>query len=346
VLASFAAADDACEAQTDGLPKDLSAMRVRMPGKSFKGALPPLTDRQATWRDALRRDVLQLAGGIGERNLGKPQKYTMAAQFIEKSLTQAGHNVQLQQFTVRGQPCVNIAAELSGNRRADQIVVVGAHYDSAPGTAGANDNGSGVAGLLALARRFAKTKPDRTLRFVFFANEEPPYFQTDNMGSLVYARRCRAQKEDIVGMLSLETIGYYSDAKNSQHYPAPFNLFYPSTGNFVAFVGNVKSRALVETCVGSFRRHAEFPSEGGAIPGIVQGVGWSDHWSFWKAGYSALMVTDTAPFRYPHYHLPSDTPEKIDYDRLARVIDGLASVVEELISIENREPDTTKLKKR
>jgi Zn-dependent M28 family amino/carboxypeptidase len=131
-------------------------------------------------------------------------------------------------------------------------------------------------------------------------------------------------------MLSLETIGYYSDAPNSQQYPPPFNLYYPSTGNFIGFVGNEESSRLVEQVVRAFRQHAKFPSEGSAAPSDVPGVGWSDHWSFWQAGYPALMVTDTAPFRYPHYHLSSDTPDKLDYDRMARVVDGLQAVIGDL----------------
>ena len=183
-----------------------------------------------------------------------------------------------------------------------------------------------------LARAFAGRTPTRTLRLVFFVNEEPPHFQTEHMGSWVYAKQCRKRNENVVAMLSLETIGYYSDDKGTQKYPRPLSLFYPSRGNFIAFVGNVSSRRLVRQVVGSFRRHARFPSEGGAIPGFVPGVGWSDHWSFWQEGYEAVMVTDTAPFRYPHYHLPSDGPDKLDYERTALLVSGLERVVEDLVN--------------
>ena len=151
------------------------------------------------------------------------------------------------------------------------------------------------------------------------------------MGSLVYALACRQRRENVVAMISLETIGYFDDAKGSQSYPPPFSLFYPSTGNFIAFVGNYSSRRLVRRSVASFRRHTEFPSEGAALPSFIPGVGWSDQWAFWQAGYPALMVTDTAPFRYPDYHRPSDTPDKIDHERMARVVDGLEAVVRELV---------------
>jgi Zn-dependent M28 family amino/carboxypeptidase len=208
--------------------------------------------------------------------------------------------------------------------------VIGAHYDSVAGTAGANDNASGVAALLELGRLLKKTKPERTVRLVAFVNEEPPWFQTEEMGSLVYARRAKKRGERIVAMLALETIGCYSDLPKSQHYPAPFNMFYPDTGNFIAFVGNLRSRSLLRRAIGTFRATTPFPSEGVAAPESISGIGWSDHWSFWQEGYPALMVTDTAPFRYLHYHESEDTPEKLDYERMARVVTGLGRVAMEL----------------
>ena len=308
---------------------------IRMPGQSYRGPLPPLSDEEEALAVYLREQVETLAAEIGERNVIRPEKLEEAARFIEASLEEAGHEVRRQSYDVehpRDGPvtCFNLEAEIPGGRRAEEVVVVGAHYDSVLGCAGANDNASGVAALLALARRLTGKKASRTLRLVAFVNEEPPYFQTSLMGSRVYTRECRRRGDNVVAMLSLETIGYYSDAEGSQSYPFPFSLFYPSTGNFIAFVGNVASRALVKEAVGSFRRHARFPSEGGAVPGSVPGVGWSDHWAFWKEGYSALMVTDTAPFRYAHYHAAADTPDKLDYERMARVVAGLEMVILEL----------------
>ena len=184
-----------------------------------------------------------------------------------------------------------------------------------------------MAAVLVLARKFARRKSERTLRFVAFVNEEPPYFQTENMGSWVYAKRCRQRAEKIASMLSLETIGCYSDIPGSQQYPKPFNLLYPSTGNFIGFVGNVASAELVQQVVGTFRRAEPFPSEGAALPEAVSGAGFSDHWSFWQEGYPGVMVTDTAMFRYPHYHGPGDTIDKIDFERMARVVRGLEKVI-------------------
>ena len=301
-----------------------------MPGHSHRGPLPPLTERQESLRDALRRDVEYLAGAIGERNVWTYPKLAGAADFIEASFRQAGCEPARQTYDAAGQSCHNLEVEIGGGRGPGPIFVVGAHYDSVPGSPGANDNGSGVAAVLALAALLVAQETAATLRLVAFVNEEPPFFQTDQMGSLVYARRCKERQENVAGMLSLETIGYYSDAEGSQHYPIPVGWMYPSRGDFIGFVANVSSWRLVRRVIGSFRRHAKFPSEGAVVPARIPGVGWSDHWSFWKQGYPALMVTDTAPFRYPYYHTSDDTPEKIDYDRLARVVDALAHVLVEL----------------
>ena len=174
-------------------------------------------------------------------------------------------------------------------------------------------------------------KPSRTIRFVFFVNEEPPFFQTQFMGSRVYAKRCRERDENIVGMISLETIGYYSDEDESQMYPfGGLRWVYGKRGDFIAFVGNLKSRGFVQRTIAHFREVSQFPSEGAALPAFLQGVGWSDHWSFWQEGYPALMVTDTAPFRYPHYHRATDTPDKLDYEKMARVVAGLEEAVRRL----------------
>ena len=304
---------------------------LRMPGRSHAGALPPLTRSEAQLRDRLERHVRVLADEIGERHLGRRPALEQAARYIETCLRDLGYEVTRQDYDAGGQTARNLEAELRGRARPSEIIIAGAHYDSVPGCPAANDNGSAVAALIELARSFAGRSQARTLRFVAFANEEPPYFQTELMGSRVYARRCRARAEDVRGMISLETIGCYSDEPGSQHYPFPLGLLYPDRGNFIAFVGNCASRGLVRRAIGSFRRHTPFPSEGIAAPAILPGIGWSDHWSFWREGYRALMVTDTAPFRYAHYHTPQDTPEKLDYDRTARVVAGMARVFEDLV---------------
>jgi hypothetical protein len=173
--------------------------------------------------------------------------------------------------------------------------------------------------------------PRRTrLLLAFFVNEEPPYFQTDDMGSVRYAQMLAARKEPVSAMISLETIGYFSDAPGSQQYPQPFGTLFSDRGNFVAFVGMPGSRSLVAGVIKSFRTHTDFPSIGGVAPSFIPGISWSDHGSFAEYGFQAMMITDTAFFRYPHYHMPTDTPDRLDYERLARVTTGVERVVREM----------------
>ena len=327
-----------CSGMNDGLADEVKKKRqvlLTMPGEAHKGPLSPLTEGEKALAKALKADVETLATGIGERNVSRfHYDELMAAQkFLEKSLADAGYKVERQTYKVRGVEVANLIVEIAGGSKKDEIVVIGGHYDSVSGCPGANDNGTGAAGTLALARAFAKKRPARTLRFVLFVNEEPPWFQTEEMGSLVYAKRCKQRKENIAGMLSLETIGYYSDKEESQKFPPLFDLVYPHTGNFIAVIGNVESGPLAQQVVGKFRETTKFPAHGCAVPENIPGVGWSDQWSFWQMGYPGLMVTDTAPFRYPHYHQPEDTPDKIDFERTARVVAGLERVVADLAGV-------------
>jgi len=301
---------------------------VRMPGKnSSKPA--PLSPDEVALRDELRADVQKLAGEIGERNMWHYPQLNAAADFIESSFSGAGLNPRRDSYELHGQACHNIEAEIPGAH--PEILLIGAHYDSVFGSPGANDNGTGVAAMLALARRFAGKTAQHTLRFVAFVNEEPPYFLSDEMGSFLYAGRCKKRGDQISAMISLETIGYFSDAPHSQTYPSPgLGIFYPKVGNFIGFVSNLPSRTLLHRVVALFRKHAKIPSEGAALPGFIPGVSWSDQWSFWRYGYPGIMVTDTAPFRYPYYHSSSDTPDKLDYDRFTLVVSGIEKVIEGL----------------
>jgi hypothetical protein len=292
-----------------------------MPGRSASAALDPLLVEDHDLAARMRAHVIAIASA--EHNMQEPEAYEIAALYGELQLVKAGFAVRRQSFDVKGTAVRNLDVEIRGSNPAAGIVVVGAHYDSVEGAPGANDNGSGVAATLELARLLADWKPVHTWRFVLFANEEPPYFHTQSMGSAVYARKCKADGERIVAMFSLETLGYYSDKPGSQRYPFPFKYVYPDRGNFVAFVANLDGRDLVRETVAAFRKSARFPSEGVAAPGILPGIDWSDHWAFEREGWPALMITDTAPFRYPHYHTANDTPEKVDYERLARVVRGL-----------------------
>ena len=302
---------------------------IKMPGKNISNTAE-LSPAEIILREELRADVQKLAGEIGERNMDRYPQLMAAADFIEKSFSSAGLQPRRDTYQLHNLACHNIETEIPG--ASPQIIVVGAHYDSVLGAPGANDNGSGMAAVLALARRFANKQPGQTLRFVAFVNEEPPYFQTSQMGSLVYASRCKARGDQISAMISLETIGYFSDAPGSQIYPSPLlGAFYPKVGNFIGFVGNIGSRRLVRRALSTFRRAERLPSEGAAVPAFIPGVAWSDHWSFWQQGYPAIMITDTAPFRYPHYHALTDTPDKLNYDRFALVVSGLENVIEDLV---------------
>jgi Zn-dependent M28 family amino/carboxypeptidase len=304
---------------------------THMPGKSWSGVLAPLTMEQARLADHLRKHIAVLSEEIGERNLWRNRTLDATADYIEKTLQAMGYTVSSQVYTVQGTSVRNLKAVHGGTSLAEEIVLIGAHYDTFSGSPGANDNASGVAALIEIARLLAAKTLARSVRFVAFVNEEAPFFYTWKMGSHRYARQAHEHGDNITAMLSLETIGYYSDADGSQQYPNPvYAWLYPNTGNFIGFVGNLASRKLVRQCLGSFRRHSAFPSEGIAAPGRMMGIHWSDHWSFWQEGYAAVMVTDTALFRYPHYHASTDLPDRIDYERLARVVEGLAKVTVDL----------------
>src|SRR5262249_54789957 len=312
---------------------------MRMPGKNVSKA-GPLSSDEIALREELRANVQKLAGEIGERNMWHYAQLNAAADFIEDALSRAGLRTRRDSYELRGQPCHNIEAEIPGNR--PEIIVIGAHYDSVFGSPGANDNGTGAAAVLALAQRFAAReteqnpprRPNKTLRVVAFVNEEPPYLLSGEMGSQVYASRCKGRGDKISAMISLETIGYFSDAPHSQTYPSPgLGLFYPKIGNFIGFVSNVKSRSLLRRVIALFRKNAKIPSEGASLPAFIPGVSWSDQWSFWQHGYPAIMVTDTAPFRYPYYHSSNDKPDKLDYDRFTLVVSGMEKVIEELAKL-------------
>jgi Zn-dependent M28 family amino/carboxypeptidase len=303
---------------------------TKFPGRSFTGALPAPTQECLDLAQRLRGHVEMLATTIGERNVYHPDRLLLAAAYIEQTFHAHGYEPVPLFYRVQNQEVRNIEVTICGATKPNEVVVIGAHYDSVRGCPGANDNASGVAAVLEIARLLKGKQFARTVRLVAFVNEEPPFFQTDSMGSLVYAKLCKRRGDDVVAMFTPETIGCYFDEKGSQRYPFPFNLFYPSTGNFIAFVGNNDSQNLIARSLETFRAHAQIPSEGAAVPAAIQGVGWSDHWSFWQQGWPGFTVTDTAPFRYPHYHEPTDTPDKIDYERTGRVVEGLARVAESL----------------
>ncbi len=272
----------------------------------------------------LEAHVRMLAESIGERNIYHPQALADAAVYIGQQCLEMGYKVALQSYTVEGVRSSNLEITRTGARKPAEILLIGAHYDSVIGSPGANDNGSGVAALLEMARHVATVQTDRTVRFVAFVNEEPPFYYSGQMGSQVYARAARARRHDIRFMVSLETIGYYSQRAGSQRYPPMFKHFYPDKGNFIAFVSDFRSRRVMRRFAATFGRHSQFPAESVATFSWIPGVGWSDHQSFWQSGYRAFMVTDTAFYRYRHYHLPTDTVDKVNFDAMAAVVEGLS----------------------
>lgn len=305
-----------------------------MPGWST-GELSTLTldTAEVETRGRLARHVQSLASTIGERNTRHPKAYAAAAKYIRAELRACGLEPVDAPFRSDGQDVVNIVATIPGASTPSEIVVVGAHYDTVRDTPGADDNASGTAVVIELACRFARAPGARTLRFVLFANEEPPAFQNDDMGSLVYARACRAASDDIRAMISVESVGFFTNDEDSQQLPSPVLApFMPDEGDFLAFVSNLGSRSLLRRAIGVFRENCEFPTEGITAPEWVSGIGFSDHWSFWQVGYPAFMVTDTALFRNGHYHKPSDLPATLHSDGMTRVTSGVEAVVRDLIT--------------
>ena len=279
----------------------------------------------------LKQIIEHLSQTIGERNLSKPEKLSETAGFVQDYLETNGYSIAKQEFEVSGRLCANLIAEVVGKEKPREIVLIGSHYDSARGTPGANDNGSGLAAMMVIAKQLKGKQFSRTIRFVAFTNEEPPYFQREGlMGSWVYAKVCRERREDLKVVVSLETLGYFTDEPQSQNFPSGLTAMYPTTGNFIGFVSNVPSRPLLAETIGLFKKHCSVDAQSASLPAELRGVGWSDHWSFWQEGYAGIMVTDTAPFRYPHYHQATDTVDKIEFVRYAKVVNGLSKMTEDL----------------
>jgi len=302
-----------------------------MPGSSYRGALPAASADQLALAQQLRQHVAVIAAQ--EHNVFHPRALEAAATYLESELASYGYEVRRQEFDARGVKVRNLEVTVPSQRAPGQrVIVVGAHYDSAHETPGANDNATGSAAVLALAKslRHLGATAQSDVMFVLYTNEEPPYFKTPLMGSHVHVKALKAQGVPVTAMLSLETMGYFSDVAGSQKYPWPLNQFYPTQGDFIAFVATPGDLGLVRNVVRSFRSHAAFPSEGIAAPRFIPGVDYSDHAAYIDEGYPALMVTDTAPYRYPHYHTRHDTPDKVDFDRLARVVQGLEGAIKDL----------------
>lgn len=307
------------------------AYMIVLPRQPMRAPPPPLTSEQAALSSILAEHVHAIASR--PHNLDHYPALEAAACYIEQQLAAMGHHVLLHEYLVAGRPVRNIEVviEAAAAHAATATLVIGAHYDSPDDSPGANDNGSGVAALIEMARALRRD-PSQVLRLriVFFVNEEQPWGKTEAMGSLRHARDLRASGERVAGMIALETLGHFSEAEGSQRFPVPFGLIYSKRGNFIAFVGLLRARRLLHRCVRAFRSSTSFPCIGGIAPSFVEGFDLSDHWAYDKCGFPALMVTDTAPFRNPHYHTRGDLPGTVDYDSLARVTDGLCAMVRTL----------------
>ncbi|MBI5864128.1 MAG: M20/M25/M40 family metallo-hydrolase [Planctomycetes bacterium] len=283
----------------------------------------------------LHQHVFRLAGLIGPRHFGRPASIDAAIHLIKTELSAMGDAVRRECYKADGgHIATNLIVERTGADCPDEIVLLGAHYDTVPETPGADDNASAVAVLLETARLLARRRFRRTIRFVAFACEEPPHFFTPEVGSHVHASGCRERGERIVGMLCLEMVGYFSDLPGSQQPPpeSPFwlNWWLPSRGNFLAAVGNLRSISLCWNFRRGFRRGSQLPLLSIVLPEIIYSIRLSDNSSFWDCGYPALMLTDTSFLRNPHYHRPTDLPETLDYQRMAQVTDGVAAAIARL----------------
>ena len=303
---------------------------MRMPQWSSSSSAGPLDGPQLAIREDLVRDVSALAS-FGERNAMNIAGLRSAASFARTSMEQAGFDAETQPFQVGNVDYENVFAVLPGTSHANEIVVIGAHYDTVFDSPGADDNASGVAGLLAVMRALRGHPQARTIHFVAFVNEEPPFFRSHDMGSYHYAQRLHANGAKVTAMVSIESIGFFSSKAGSQRYPPPLDRFFPSTADFIGVVGDLGSRELTARCSRTLAQ-AGVSVEAAALPSVIQEAAWSDHWSFREFGFPAVMITDTALFRNPNYHTPHDLPETLDYDQMTCVVSGLVEVVRDLAS--------------
>ena len=305
---------------------------VSMPGASFAGRPTAFGEDEKKLQSALSSHVRALAQDIGVRHDTVDGSLAAAVGYIAQSFRAIGFVPRLEAFTFRAMTMHNVEAIIPGRDPRAPWIVFGAHYDTVKQTRGADDNASGVAALLELARLLKDSRPERTICFVAYANEEHNGGAFENMGSFAHARGLRATGVKVKAMLALEMLGYFDPAEGSQKYPFPFNLFYPTRGDFIGFVGNTHSASLVRFVVRQFRSCAQIGSEGVAAPERFADIARSDHWSYWQHGWPALMVTDTSNFRNPNLHTSGDTPESLDYQSMTRVVLALSRVARDLDS--------------
>jgi len=288
-----------------------------MPGRSFSGPLPAVIEKESKAALACEAHVRTLAEKIGERHIGRPQALADSVDYISSVLHTYGYKAVPRPFQLMGKTVHNVEAILPG--KSKKVLVVGAHYDSIPGSPGADDNASAVAGLLEIARLLNQLKPrvKYPLELVAYDLEEPPYYNTKHMGSYRHAEKLSSDEEKVHFMISLEMIGYFSDESGSQKYPSPFlKLMYPSKGNFILVTGT--DGEVLDLFTEAFPRASKLPLET-----FEYRIDLSDHMNYRDLGFRAVMVTDTAFYRNPNYHEPTDTPDTLDYARMAEVVKGV-----------------------
>ncbi|OGR44585.1 MAG: hypothetical protein A2X35_00385 [Elusimicrobia bacterium GWA2_61_42] len=316
-----------------------AALSLKLSTVGWYFLAPAYSGRKAGLTDAakLKKTVTVLAEEIGPRDLFNNNKarLRLAEDYITLRLRAAGYKVEFQEYYSAGVKVKNIIASKPGRSAPGEIILVGAHYDTF-NNPGADDNASGVAGLLDLAEYAAKRGFARTVTFVAFVNEEPPFFKNEGMGSAVYASAAAKRGDDIKAALVLEMIGYFTEKRISQRYPPFIGPFFPSRGNFMAQISDLRSRALAAQAGKAFRGASTLPLRTAVLPAFVPGADYSDHRSFWRAGYPAVMFTDTSFYRTPHYHKPSDLPETLNYEYMAAFQDGMKAVLDELAVSDQR----------
>ena len=277
----------------------------------------------------LQAHVHKLSVELTPRDEGHIENLDAVAAYIKSEFSQTTASVSEQPYRVQGKSYRNVIARFGPDSK--ERIVVGAHYDSAGPLPGADDNASGVAGLIELARLLGRQQPRVRVELVAFTLEEPPYFGTTGMGSSVHAESLRKENVRVRAMFSLEMIGYFSDAPNSQYFPAAFlSALYPSTGNFISVVGRLGDCSLVRRTKSAMRNASPLPVYSINAPTFIPGIDFSDQLNYWHAGYGAVMITDTAFYRNRNYHTAHDTEEKLDYKRMAMVVEGVYAAVVEL----------------
>lgn len=275
--------------------------------------------------------VEHLSVTIGSRSVFEYDKIEATKRYIVSCLKTFGYIPTLQNYDYEGKTFSNIIVSMPGVKYPDETVIIGAHYDTVYGTPGADDNASAVAVLLEVCRALKSISPGRTLKLIFFFLEEPPVFRTEHMGSYVYAKEAKARNENIKAMICLEMVGYYSDKKDGQTFPLPLmSMMFSTTPDFIAVVGNLKSRNLVDKVKNSLLKVSPIPVETLTSVSFVPGVDLSDHRSFWEMGYPAVMITDTAFYRNPNYHTENDTIDTLDFNTMADLLKGLLQAAKDL----------------